>query len=175
MQLDWSVVVARRRVLDVHLVRGGGKRRLCIADLLLQRLAHEQAGLASLGLGGGKRDDRVLLFIGNTDQTLGVVGLFLRLGEHERDRLAVPVDAVILHDGQIVGTGGLGLAHERRRFIEFRRVAMSHHEDDARRRLGRSDIDLDDTATRDRRIFERRVSQPLHRELGAERAPCPTP
>ena len=168
VQLDRSVVVARRRVLDIHLVRSGGKRSLGVADLLLQRLAHEQAGLGSLRLGGGKRDDRVLLFISDADQGLRMLGLLLRLCEHNGDRLAVPVDAVILHDRQIVGTGGLGLAHEWRRFIELRRVAMSHHQDDARRRLGRFGVDLGDPAARDRRVFERRVGQPLHRELGAE-------
>ena len=55
VQLDRSVVMAGRRVHDVHLVRSGGKRGLGVADLLLQRLAHEQAGLRSLRLGGGER------------------------------------------------------------------------------------------------------------------------
>ena len=82
--------------------------------MLLQRLAHEDAGFRSPGLGGGEFDDRVLLFIGDADQALSVVGLFLRLGEHEGDRLAVPVDAVILHDRHVIGTGGLWFAHERR-------------------------------------------------------------
>ncbi len=169
VQLDRSVVMAGRRVGDIDLVRSSGERGLGVADLLLQRLAHEHAGLAALRLGGGERDDRALLFIGDADQALRMVGLLLRLGEHDGDRLAVPVDAVILHDRQVVGTGGLGLAHERRRFIQLRGVAMGHHQDDARRRFGRSGVDLDDTAARDRRIFERRVGQPLHRELGAER------
>ena len=169
VQFDRSVVVARRRVRDIHLVRSGGERGLGVADLLLQRLAHEDAGLAALSLGGGERDDRALLFIGDADQGLRMLGLLLRLGEHDGDRLAVPVDAIILHDRQVVGTGRLGLAHERRRFIELRGVAMRHHQDDARRRFGRGGVDLDDTAARDRRILERRVGQPLHRELGAER------
>jgi hypothetical protein len=126
----------------VHLVRSGGERRFGAADLLLQRLAHEQARLASLGLGGGERDDRALFFIGDANQTRGVAGLFLRFGVHERHRLAVPVDAVILRDRQVVGAGRLGLAHQRRRFIQLRRVAMRHHQDDAGRRFGGSDIDL---------------------------------
>ena len=160
--------MAGRRVRDVHLVRSGGKRSLGVADLLLQRLAHEQAGLASVRLGGGERDDRALLFISDADQGLRMLGLLLRLGEHNGDRLAVPVDAVILHDRQVVGTGRLGLAHERRRSIELWGVAMRHHQNDARRRFGRMRVDLDDAAARDRRVFERRVGQPLHRELGAK-------
>ena len=97
-----------------------------------------------------------------------MVGLFLRLGEHNGDRLAVPVDAVILHDRQVVRTGGLGLAHERRRGIQLRGVAMRHHQDDARSRFGRSGIDLDNPAARNHRVLEGGVGQPLHRELGAE-------
>ena len=84
---------------------------------MLQRLAHEQAGLGSVRLGGGERDDRVLLFVDDANQALGVVGLLPSFGEHKGDRLAVPVDAVILHDRQVVGTGSLGLAHERGRRI----------------------------------------------------------
>jgi hypothetical protein len=97
-----------------------------------------------------------------------MLSLLLRLGEHDGDRLAVPVHAIILHDRQIVGTRGLRLAHERRRFIELRGVAMRHHQDDARRRLGCFGVDRDDPAARDRRIFERRVGQPFKWELGAK-------
>jgi hypothetical protein len=50
--------MARRRVRYVDLVRSGGEGGLGVADLLLQRLAHEQARLRSLGLSGGRRDDR---------------------------------------------------------------------------------------------------------------------
>jgi hypothetical protein len=31
-----------------------------------------------------------------------MVGLFLRVREHHRDRLPVPVDEIVLHDRQII-------------------------------------------------------------------------
>src|ERR1700733_14580637 len=109
-----------------------------------------------------------LLFISDANQTLRVLRLLLSLCEHKGDRLAVPVDTVVLHNRQIVGTRGLGLAHERRRPIEFRGVAMRHHQDDARRRLGRCGVDFGDPAARNSRVFEGRVGQLLHREFGAK-------
>ena len=69
VQLDRSVVMAGRRVLDIDFAGRSRKRSLGVADLLLQRLAQEHPGLGSLGLGGGKRDDRVLLFISDADQS----------------------------------------------------------------------------------------------------------
>ena len=109
-------------------------------------------GSVPLALAAAERDDGVLLFIGDPDQAPRVLGLFLGLGEHDGDRLPVPVDAVILHDRQIVGTGGLRLAHERRRRIELRRVAMRHHQDDA----GAASAELRRSrryAARDRRVL----------------------
>jgi hypothetical protein len=55
VQLDRTVVVARSRVDDVHLVRSRRKGGLGVTDLLLQRLAHEHPGLGSLRLGGRER------------------------------------------------------------------------------------------------------------------------
>lgn len=169
VQLDRSVVMAGRRVRDIHVVRSSGKGGLCVADFLLQRLAHEQAGFGSVRLRCGERNDRVLRFVSDADQALRVLGLFLGFGEHDRNRLTIPVHAVILHDRQIVRTGCLRLAHEGWRFVQFRGVAMRHHQHDTRGRLGRGHIDVNNTATRNRRIFERRINHPFHRELGAER------
>ena len=42
---------------------------------------------------------------------------------------------------------------------------------DAWRGFSGSGVDVDDSATGDRRILKRRVGQPLHWELGAERRP----
>jgi hypothetical protein len=83
VQLDRRVVVAGRRVRDIHLVRSGNESGLGVADLLPQRLAHEQPGLCSLRFGDGKQDDRILLFVNDADQCLRVLGLLLRLGEHD--------------------------------------------------------------------------------------------
>jgi hypothetical protein len=42
VQLNGTMVVAGSRVQDVHLVRSGREGGLGVADLLLQRLTHEQ-------------------------------------------------------------------------------------------------------------------------------------
>ena len=65
-----------------------------------------------------------------------MVGLLLCLGQDDRDRLAVPVDAVVLHDRQVAAAGRLRRGQEQRRRLHPRGVAIGHHEHDAGRGLG---------------------------------------
>ena len=110
MQLDGIVVVARGPVDRRRPWRAAAaKSRLGVPDLELERLAHELARLGALRPWPWRRTSCRLRHRNVTRiSDCGVVRLLLRLGEHHGDRLAVPVDPVVLHDRQIVAAGRLG-------------------------------------------------------------------
>ena len=168
MRLDRVVVVTRRAIDVIDLVRRRRQHRIRIADLVQQRLTHEQARLRTLRPGRSERGDGRFHRIGRDDQRLRVIGLLLRLGEHDRDRLAVPVDSVVLHDRQVRRPRRGRRRTEHRRRVHPWRVQVSHHRHDARRSLGRRGIDRRDPPARNSRIGERGVDHALQRKLGRE-------
>ena len=105
MWLDRIVVVARCPIDVIDLVRRSLQRRIGIADLVEQWLSHEgrlrQTGCLGLCERGGRR----LGCVGNLDQRRRMIRLLLRPGEHHGNRLAIPMDAVVLHDRKIAGPG----------------------------------------------------------------------
>ena len=167
MQLDRIVVQERRRVGLVDAMVRGGQRLLGVADLEDGGLAEHGVRMARLGPGGGEIGDGRLGFIGHRDEPRRVVGLLLRLGQHDGHRLAVPVHGVVLHDGQVAAGHAVALA-ERFRRLHPRRVAMGHHQGNAGRQLGGRRIQAGDAAARDRRMHDSGVEQPLHRDLGGK-------
>ena len=62
------------------------------------------------------------------DEGLGEVGLLLSFGEDEGDGFAVPVDAVVLHDGEVGGAAGFWAGVEDGRGLEPGRVAVGEDE-----------------------------------------------
>ncbi len=97
------------------------------------------ARLGALRLGRGERRSSRLGRVGGADQGFGVVGLLLRFGQHDGDRLAVPVDAVVLHDRQVVAASGRRRADMNTgMLLHARRVRVRHDQHDPGRRLGRA-------------------------------------
>ena len=72
-----------------------------------------------------------------------MVGLLLRLGEHDRDRLAVPMDPVVLHHRTLDhGRPALvAVLRSRQRRLRPWRVLMGHHQHDAGRGHRRRRVD----------------------------------
>ena len=132
-----------------------------------------RSGAGACGLGRVEVVTRRLGVVGDADQRRGVVGLLLRLGEHHRDRLAVPVDRVVLHHRQVVAAGRLGRGHEQRRRLHPRRVAMGHHQHDAGRRLGGGRVERRRCGPGDRAVDERGVDHALAAAPRPRSAPRP--
>jgi hypothetical protein len=146
---------------------GRGQLLLGVADHDGARLEHHRSRIARLRLGDGEIGDRRLGCVGDGDQPRRVVGLLLRLGQHDGHGLAVPVHAIVLHHRQVAAGHAVAVEHHLRRF-QARRVAMGHHQGDARGGLGRRGVERGDTAARDRRMHDRRVEQALHRHFRRE-------
>ena len=102
-----------------------------------------------------------------------MVGLLLRLGQDDRDRLAVPMDAVVLHDLQAAAPGRLGAGQEQGRGLHPRGIAVGHDEHDAGRGLGGARVKRGDAAAGDRAVVQRGVNHSLHHVLGGEAGLAP--
>jgi hypothetical protein len=103
-----------------------------------------------------------------------MVGVLLRPGEHHRDRLPVPVNAAVLHDGQVVaGHSFHRFAEERRRRLHRRSVLVGHDENHAGSGLGRGRVQRRDPASGDGAVRERGVDHAFHREFGREAGGSP--
>jgi hypothetical protein len=168
VQLDRIVVVARRAVDRVDVHRRGGQRLLGVADFHLQGLALEAGRRQALGPGRVQRGDGRLGQIGHADQRPGMVGLFLGLGQHQRHRLAVPVDLVVLEDRQLVAAGGLGRRHEQRHRLHLRRVLVAHHQHHAGRAFRAAGVEGGDAALGHGAVDQGRIGHILQHHLGRE-------
>ena len=105
--LDGVVIVARRAVGEVDRVGSVDQCGLGIADQDLDRLPDETVGRAWVRPGLLKCSRRRGL-VRDLDQGGGVIGLLLCLGQDDRDRFTVPVDAVVLHHGKSAPPAALG-------------------------------------------------------------------
>ncbi len=167
MRFDRVVVVARRPVGEIDRAGSVGECSLGIADQDLDRLTDEAVGRARVrsGLVEGARRRGL---VGDLDQRGGVVGLLLGLSEDDRDRLPVPVDAVVLHDGQGAAPGRLGRCQEQRRRLHARGVAVGHYEHDAGGGLRGARVQGGDMTASNRAVAQRGVDHSLHHVLSGE-------
>jgi hypothetical protein len=166
VRLDRVVIVAGRAVDEVDGVRRVGQRGLSVADENLDRLA--DAVRRARVCPGLRESARRRGLVGDRDQRGGVVSLLLGFGQDHGDRLAVPVDAVVLHDRQVAAPGRPGRGQEQRRRLHPRGVAMGHDERHAGRGLGGARVERRDPTARYRAVAQRRVNHVIHHVLSGE-------
>ena len=171
------MVLKGRTVYGVDRCRRRRHRRFGIADVALERLTHRQPLGGAVRLGFVECGDRRFRLVGRADQRGGMIRLLLTVGQHQRDRLAVPVDSVVLHDRKIVAAAGSGVglvrAHHHGHGLHHRCVPMRHNQDDARDRFRLARVKCRDAALRDRAEGERGIGHVVEHELGRERRRAP--
>ena len=125
MQLDRVVIMSRRVIHRIDFEWGRFEGCSGVPDLDQQRLTLKNAGLGAFPCMVADSFGKLRL-LGATDERFGVIGLLLSLGEYDRDRLTVPMNQIVLHDGKAIACRRFRRRHEGRRGLYSRCVQMRH-------------------------------------------------
>jgi hypothetical protein len=152
------VILDRHHVGAIGLHRGRRQGRIGLAALRVRVLAQDLVRLERCRV--LEFGDRLLCDVLDAHEPRPVRCRLERLADHDRDRLAIVVHAVILQEQQqlVLGAGLLA--------VDARRIDRGHHGDDAGLLQRRSGIDARDPPAGDRATDDDAVGDPRECELG---------
>ena len=168
VHLDGVVVLARDHIGLVDLDVGGGEGSFGIATPCLVRLDLALVGLLMRRVHRLDAADvrrRGLRRIGDAYQPCRVGGLFEGVGHHERDRLALMIDTVVLKHVQAFTDGWVGEALVGA-IGEPRRIAVCQDREHAGRSFSLRRVDRSDASVRDRAPDDGGVREVRYFEFG---------
>ena len=130
VQLDGVVVVTRCAVSVIDFEDAFAQHRLRIADFEFRRLTDDILRQFGLRLQLVERQSRFLRVVFDVNQRCRLIGHFLRLGNHDRHRLPVPMDPLILKHRQIAHRRAASIGRHIVWCLHSGRVLVCHHGND---------------------------------------------